>query len=113
MLLSEHCVWWMFALTGLTERVVVDLTHKRLGKQQLEQIESLKLIQAAARDTQMAQALFHEIDEDGSGQLDEEEFGNLLARLGECQWVKFSVLCALFVVSILKSSIPGYSLFID
>ena len=68
---------------GLTEKVIVDYANKRLVPEQLDQIESLKIIQAAASDVQQAQALFHEIDEDGSGQLDEEEFGNLLTCMGE------------------------------
>ena len=31
----------------------------------------------------MCSALFREIDADGSGELDEEEFGNLLACMGK------------------------------
>lgn len=51
-------------------------------KEQLDQIESLKIVQAAASDELSALALFREIDADGSGQLDEEEFGNLLTCMG-------------------------------
>jgi Ca2+-binding EF-hand superfamily protein len=37
----------------------------------------------AASNTESALALFREIDEDGSGQLDEQEFGNLLTCMGK------------------------------
>eukprot|EP01032_Pedospumella_encystans_P009853 gene9853-11567_t len=67
---------------GLVEKVVVDYENKRLQKEQHEQIESLKIVQAAASDTESAMALFREIDADGSGQLDEEEFGNLVTCMG-------------------------------
>ena len=39
---------------GLTEKVVVDYENKRLVKEQLEQIESLKIVQAAASNTDSA-----------------------------------------------------------
>ena len=70
------------AAVGLTEKVVVDYQNKRLMKEQLDQIESLKIVQAAASDEDSALALFREIDADGSGQLDESEFGNLLTCMG-------------------------------
>jgi hypothetical protein len=39
---------------GLTEKVVVDYENKRLVKEQHDQIESLKIVQAAASDTESA-----------------------------------------------------------
>jgi Ca2+-binding EF-hand superfamily protein len=63
--------------------VIVDYENKRLQKAQHEQIESLKIVQVAASNTESALALFREIDEDGSGQLDEQEFGNLLTCMGK------------------------------
>ncbi len=61
----------------------MDYENKRLQKEQHEQIESLKIVQAASSDTESAMALFREIDADGSGQLDEEEFGNLVTCMGK------------------------------
>jgi hypothetical protein len=40
--------------SGLTEKVVVDYENKRLVKEQHDQIESLKIVQAAASDTESA-----------------------------------------------------------
>ena len=73
--------------------MVVDYENKRLQKEQHEQIESLKIVQAAASDTESAMALFREIDADGSGQLDEEEFGNLVTCMGKLCDVFVGVLC--------------------
>ncbi len=75
----------------------MDYENKRLQKEQHEQIESLKIVQAAASDTESAMALFREIDADGSGQLDEEEFGNLVTCMGKCA-VVVVLLCGLCVV---------------
>jgi hypothetical protein len=40
--------------SGFTEKVVVDYENKRLVKEQHDQIESLKIVQAAASDTESA-----------------------------------------------------------
>ena len=86
-------------ISGLVEKVVVDYENKRLQKEQHEQIESLKIVQAAASDTESAMALFREIDADGSGQLDEEEFGNLVTCMGKC------VVVVMFCVCVVKCSV--------
>ena len=44
---------------------------------------ALRNIQKAATDRQAALELFRRTDADGSGMLDEEEFGNLLNTLGK------------------------------
>jgi hypothetical protein len=44
----------LFVTAGLTEKVVVDYENKRLVKEQHDQIESLKIVQAAASDTESA-----------------------------------------------------------
>lgn len=55
---------------------------KDLDPEQAKIIEKLQAVQEATRDIQKAIALFNEVDEDGSGQLDESEFGNLLRMMG-------------------------------
>ncbi|KAJ1440295.1 hypothetical protein B484DRAFT_391337, partial [Ochromonadaceae sp. CCMP2298] len=67
---------------GLKERVSQDEDDSRLTKQQREQIESLRIVRAAGEDVEAAVALFHDIDADGSGELDVEEFGCLLQSMG-------------------------------
>lgn len=77
---------------------MVDYQNKRLMKEQLDQIESLKIVQAAARDEESAMALFREIDADGSGELDENEFGNLLTCMGLSMSPEEVSTCAFFCV---------------
>ena len=61
---------------------MVDFENSRLTKEQHDQIESLKVVEAAGSHVDSATALFHEIDADGSGELDETEFGHLLESIG-------------------------------
>jgi len=44
---------------------------------------ALKNVQKASADRRAALELFKQTDADGSGMLDEEEFGNLLNTLGD------------------------------
>ena len=55
---------------------------KPIDPEQLKLIEGLINVREATRDIQKAVALFEEVDVDGSGQLDEEEFGALLKMMG-------------------------------
>lgn len=66
----------------LAEKVVVDFASKRLNALQIKQIESLRKVKAAAEDTQNALVLFAEVDEDGSGLIDEDELGKMFDSLG-------------------------------
>jgi Ca2+-binding EF-hand superfamily protein len=43
----------------------------------------LQIVRAAGEDVEAAVALFHDIDADGSGELDEEEFTMLLQSMGK------------------------------
>lgn len=45
-------------------------------------LEALKKVQAAASNIQLALKLFQETDTDGSGELDKNELGNLMFRMG-------------------------------
>jgi hypothetical protein len=58
------------------------LEKRPLEPEQAALIASLKIVKEATKDIEMAKELFKEIDEDGSGQLDEDEFGNLMQKIG-------------------------------
>jgi hypothetical protein len=63
----------------------VDLEYyknKALSNEQLKVIEGLQTIQAATSDIGKAIQLFNMVDEDGSGELDEEEFAKLIDAVG-------------------------------
>ena len=84
-----NCIW-MHEVDGktvtekldLVEKVVVDFASKRLSASQLKQIEVLRKVKEAAENTQMALDLFNEVDEDGSGLIDEDELGQMMKNLG-------------------------------
>ena len=79
---------------NLREKIVVDFASKRLSASQLKQIESLRKVKEAAENTQQALELFNEVDEDGSGLIDEDELGHMMTNLG-----KLSPLCRLLCFS--------------
>eukprot|EP01038_Epipyxis_sp_PR26KG_P005859 gene5859-8083_t len=57
-------------------------TNTDLDRDQLELLRKMRLLQEAASDKKKAMELFYQIDEDGSGKLDETEFSNLLDEIG-------------------------------
>eukprot|EP01031_Cornospumella_fuschlensis_P030219 gene30219-36515_t len=65
---------------NLQETVVEDA--RKLEPEQQKEIEGIKRVRDATRDIRKAVALFQEVDKDGSGELDEEEFGYLMQILG-------------------------------
>lgn len=67
---------------NLTEKVIIDSEGKRLDSDQKATVENLKKIIDASSDITKAVALFNEIDEDGSGELDIDEFTNLTKAIG-------------------------------
>lgn len=69
-----------FVNLALQETVIQVTSH--LEPEQLKEIEGLERIRDATRDVRKAIALFQEVDQDGSGELDEEEFGLLMKTLG-------------------------------
>ena len=84
-----NCVWvreidgkMESSKVDLVEKVVVDFASKRLSAPQLKQIEVLRKVKEAAENTQMALDLFNEVDEDGSGLIDEDELGQMMKNLG-------------------------------
>ena len=68
---------------GLAEHVIVDFENTRLDAEQLSIIESLRVVKSAASNITKALELFKEIDQDGSGQLDKDEFTHLMECMGE------------------------------
>lgn len=60
-----------------------DILLRHLEPAHLKEIEGLHRIRDATRDVRKAVALFQEVDKDGSGELDEEEFGFLMETLGK------------------------------
>ncbi|RYH21040.1 hypothetical protein EON65_21675 [archaeon] len=65
---------------NLQETVVEDA--RKLEPEQMKEIEGINRIRDATRDIRKAMALFNEVDKDGSGELDEEEFEYLMQVLG-------------------------------
>jgi hypothetical protein len=67
----------------LKEAVDTEYYKKRpLGQEQLKVIDGLKRILLATEDVGKAIELFQMVDEDGSGELDEEEFAKLIDAVG-------------------------------
>jgi hypothetical protein len=67
----------------LKETVDTEYYKKRpLSAEQLKVIEGLHRVQDATADIKKAIALFKEVDEDGSGELDEDEFAHLMEAVG-------------------------------
>jgi hypothetical protein len=56
-----------------------------LDPEQHQLIGRLKRVLDATKDISKARELFEEMDEDGSGELDEQEFGKLMESIGNCQ----------------------------
>lgn len=56
--------------------------HKILDEEQTRVIDGLKRVLDTTKDINKAVSLFREMDEDGSGELDEEEFGKLMEAIG-------------------------------
>ncbi len=68
----------------LKENIDKDYFSKRpLDLEQQQLINRLKRVLAATRDIAKAKELFEEMDEDGSGELDEHEFGKLMESIGK------------------------------
>lgn len=72
-------------------------------KKQNGVLRGLNRVKEAASDIRLAIQLFQETDEDGSGELDKEELGNLMKRMGlqmsdkrltEVQWGCCSLSCS-------------------
>lgn len=76
----EKKEWLDLQLKELVDKESYKL--KPIDPEQLKLIEGLINVREATRDIQKAVALFEEVDVDGSGQLDEEEFGALLKMMG-------------------------------
>ena len=66
----------------LVEKVVVDFDSKRLDENQRKSVRNLQRVVDSNESIHKAAELFCEIDKDGSGQLDEQEFTHLLESLG-------------------------------
>lgn len=56
--------------------------QKPMDPEQQRVIDGLLLVKQATKDIKKAVALFQEVDKDGSGELDEEEFGQLMQAIG-------------------------------
>ncbi len=68
----------------LKENIDKEYFSKRLvDLEQQQLIIRLKRVLAATRDIAKAKELFEEMDEDGSGELDEHEFGKLMESIGK------------------------------
>ena len=77
----ERKVWTSMQLKEVVDK---EYFHRmESDPTQLKVIEGLRKIIEAASDINKAVELFQEMDADGSGQLDEGEFGELLQAIGE------------------------------
>jgi hypothetical protein len=70
------------ALEVRLEKVYSNEKAETLDEQQIELLKSLRQVEAAANNLEIAQKLFAEYDTDGSGSLDRVELHSLLSHVG-------------------------------